>query len=284
MEHLSLEVMRSFVSIVELQGFNRAAEKVHLTQSAISMQIKKLESQVGQALFDRRGKQWLLTNQGEVLLSYARRMLELNDEVLGAMKETRLKGRVRIGVQADLMASKLPASIYRFIKSQPAVLVELKADTSDALQSQLVAGKLDVAVYLGIERNSRLDTQVLGSLPLQWIGPAAYSGFMAGASPLPLAVLGPECKMRQAASAALTQAGMPWRIAFQSAHLPAMLGAVAAGIGISVRTKMGLPDGVKVIPGSARLPALPTVQVLFCMADKEDRRAVLACKQFLAIL
>lgn len=274
--------MRTFVSIIELRGFNRAAEKVHLTQSAISMQIKKLESQVGQALFERKGKQWQLTHQGEVLLSYARKLLELNDEALQAMKETRLKGKMRIGVQADLMASGLPAAVYRFVKMHPEILIEWKVDTSDALQSLLLAGKLDLAAYLGVEKNIRLDAELLGSLPLQWIGPAADDDGVMKKSPLPLAVLGPECKMRQAASTALTQAGIAWRIAFTSSHLPAMLGAVATGIGISVRTKMGLPEGVRVLPKSARLPPLPLASVLLCSAAGEDRRAVSGCKQFLS--
>jgi DNA-binding transcriptional LysR family regulator len=87
--------------------------------------------------------------------------------------------------------------------------------------------------------------------------------------------------MRQAASTALTQAGLPWRIAFASSHLPAMLGAVSAGTGISVRTKIGLPEGVKVLPKSLQLPALPTVHALLCTAAKEDRRAVTGLKEFL---
>jgi len=276
MEHLSLEIMRSFVSIVELGGSNRAAERVHLSPSAISMQMTKLEGQVGQALFERKGKQRSLTQQGEVLLSYARRMLDLNDEVLGAMKETRLRGKLRIGLQADLMGSRFTSAIYRFVKMHPAVVVELKADTSDALQALLLAGKLDLGVYLGLEANKRLDTEVTGSLPLQWIGADAP-----GESPIPLVVLGPECRMRQAASAALTKAGIAWRISFATSHLPAMLGAVAAGIGISVRTKLGLPDGVRVLTKSARLPPLPVVKVLMCMAGGEDRRLVLECRQFL---
>jgi DNA-binding transcriptional LysR family regulator len=144
-----------------------------------------------------------------------------------------------------------------------------------------LARKLDLAMYLANEANPRLDAERLGSFPLHWIGPASDEGAIVHRSPLPLVVLGPECKMRQAASEALTQAGIPWRIVFGSNHLPAMFGAVFAGIGISARTKVGLPEGVRVLPKTVQLPPLPSVHAFLCSAPGEDRRAVLGLKQFL---
>ena len=143
MEHLNLEALRTFISIVDLNGFNKAADKVNRSQSAVSMQMKKLEEVTGRSLFEKRGKKHVLTNQGEILLSYARKILDMNDEAFLALKETKLKGKVRIGIQVDFAETLLPKTLFAFTKTYPEVLIDLKIDTSDILQQHLIAAKLD---------------------------------------------------------------------------------------------------------------------------------------------
>ncbi|MBS1661311.1 MAG: LysR family transcriptional regulator [Bacteroidetes bacterium] len=276
MEHLDLDVLRTFVSIVDLNGFNKAAEQVHLSQSAISMQMKRLEDQTGHALFERKGRQHTLTHQGEVLLSYARKMLELNDEALLNLKESKLKGKIKIGLQLDLAQSHISNAIYRYARLHPEMTIDLKVDASDTLQELLTKRKLDLIFYLSREKNRTFDSVPLSTHPLEWIGAPSYSN----QSPIPLVTLGPNCKMRQAISAALTNAGIPWRIAFTSSSLPSAWDAVSAGIGITARTRIGMPASLTVLPKSLGLPPLPAVQAYLCTSPGETSRLVNKIREF----
>jgi DNA-binding transcriptional LysR family regulator len=281
MDHLNLELLRTFISVVELNGFNRAAVKVHRSQSTISMQMKKLEEVAGGGLFEKKGKKHVLTNQGEVLLSYAKRILELNDQALQTLKETKLKGKVRVGLQFDFAESTIREALFKFSKTHSEIMIDLRIDSSDVLQQQLSGGKLDIAVYLARERNPGLDSSAMGNFPVKWIYSPLTKVLPAEGSRISLAVLGPNCKIRQMASSALSQAGIPWHIAFSSSSLAATFGAVAAGIGISARTIIGLPPSLKFVPAGAGLPKLPVVTAFLCTAINEDALAVLRLKDFL---
>lgn len=281
MEHLSLDVLRTFVFIVELKGFNKVAERVHLSQSAISMQIKKLEELSGQALFERKGKRHLLTHQGELLLSYAKKMLELNDEALQVLQQTKLKGKVRVGMQMDFADSSKAAYLHRFIKMHPEILLDLKVDASDVLQHMLSEGRLDIILFLGREKIAGFDAHALGSYPLKWFHSPATGGIPIDGSPLALAAMGPNCKIRQMSSAALNEAGIPWKIVFTSNSLSAVWGAVSAGLGICARTRIGAPASLKAVPKTAGLPDLPVVNAWLCTMAGEDRRTVLQLKDHL---
>lgn len=282
MEHLNLEACRTFLSIVELNSFNKAAERVHRTQSAISMQMKKLEELTGKPLFENKGKKHFLTSHGEVLLSYTKKLLELNDEFFIVAKETKLKGTIRVGLHLDFADSQFPIALYRFNKAFPEILLDLRIDTSDILQQELTSGKLDMAVYLAKDKNPELDSTSLGSFPVKWIYAPEQSSLIKDKSlPLPLAVLGPNCKIRQMASLSLNNAEISWRIAFSSSSLSAMWGAVNAGIGISARTEIGLPAALSPVPASFGLPKLPAVKAFLCTANDEQAQAVMSLKNFL---
>jgi DNA-binding transcriptional LysR family regulator len=281
MDHLNIDALRTFISIVDLNGFNKAADKVNRSQSAVSMQMKKLEEMTGHGLFERSGKKHLLTNQGEVLLSYARKIIDLNDEAFLTLKDSKLKGKVRIGLQIDFAETSLPRTLIEFARKYPEVLMDLKIDTSDVLQQQLIARKLDMAIYLAQDTSGELQSQVLGTFPLKWIYSPPYHISSLRKPPLPLVVLGPNCKIRQLASLALNNAGISWRIAFTSSSLSATWSALGAGIGISARTTIGLPSSLKIIPALFGLPKLPAVHAYLCTAGKNDSAVVLHLKNYL---
>jgi DNA-binding transcriptional LysR family regulator len=281
MDHLNIDVLRSFISIIDLNGFNKAADKVNRSQSAVSMQMKKLEEMTGHGLFERSGKKYLLTNQGEVLLSYARKIIALNDEAFLALKDSKLKGKAKIGIQIDFAGSPLPKALIEFARKYPDVLMDLKIDTSDILQQQLIAGKLDMAIFLAQDKSDELQSQVLGTFPLKWIYSPSYNIPSLLKTPLPLAVLGPNCKIRQIVSLALNNAEISWRIAFTSSSLSATWIALGAGIGISARTTIGLPPSLKIIPAKFGLPELPAVYAYLCTAGKNDSVVVLHLKSYL---
>jgi DNA-binding transcriptional LysR family regulator len=281
MDHLNIDALRTFTSIIDLNGFNKAADKVNRTQSAVSMQMKKLEEMTGHGLFERSGKKYFLTNQGEVLLSYARKIIHLNDEVFLALKDSKLKGKVRVGIQIDFAESPLPKTLIAFARKYPEVLMDLKIDTSDVLQQQLIAGKLDIVIYLAQDTSGELQSHVLGTFPLKWIYSPPYNISTLRKPPLPLAMLGPNCKIRQIASLALNNAGISWRIVFTSSSLPATWSALDAGIGISARTTIGLPPSLKIIPAKFGLPELPAVYAYLCTTGKNDSVVVLHLKNYL---
>jgi DNA-binding transcriptional LysR family regulator len=281
MDHLNIDALRTFISIIDLNGFNKAAGKVNRSQSAVSMQMKKLEEMTGHGLFERSGKKYLLTNQGEVLLSYARKIIDLNDEAFLTLRDSKLKGKVRIGIQIDFAESPLPKTLIAFARKYPDVLMDLKVDTSDVLQQQLTAGKLDMAIFLAQGTSGELQSEVLGTFPLKWIYSPSYNISSLRKPPLPLAVLGPNCKIRQIASLALNNAGISWRIAFTSSSLPATWSALDAGIGISARTTIGLPPSLKIIPTVFGLPKLPTVYAYLCTSSKNDSAVVKHLKNYL---
>lgn len=285
MEHLNLEACRTFLSIVELNSFNRAAEKVHRTQSAISMQMKKLEELTGKPLFEKKGKKHLLTSHGEVLLSYAKKMLELNDEFFTISGETKIKGTIRIGIQLDFSESELPKALYQFNKTYPQILLDLKVEAGPVLQQEMISGKLDMIIYFSNEINPELDSVNLGSFPMKWFyAPEHASLLKSRLSPLPVVVLGPNCKMRQMASFSLNNAEITWRIVFSSSDLSAMWGAVNAGIGISARTAVGLPAPLAPVPISYGLPELPGMNAYLCTPKGEQTQAVMSLKNFLLAL
>ena len=282
MEHLNLEACRTFLFIVELNGFNKAAEKTHRTQSAISMQMKKLEEVAGKPLFETKGKKHLLTNHGEVLLSYAKKMLDLNDEFFMVSNEAKLKGTIKIGLHLDFAESELPKVLYRFNKAHPEITLELKIEPSDVLQQDMANGKLDMIIYLTNESNPELNSIRIDSFPMKWIYAPGHSSLIKNRlQPLSLAVLGPNCRMRQLASLSLNNAEITWRISFSSSNLSAMWGAVNAGIGISARTEIGLPPSLAPIPNSFGLPKLPTVHAYLCTDNSEQSKAVIILKSFL---
>jgi DNA-binding transcriptional LysR family regulator len=281
MDHLNIDALRTFISIIDLNGFNKAADKVNRSQSAVSMQMKKLEEMAGHGLFERSGKKRLLTNQGEVLLSYARKIIDLNDEAFSTLKDPKLKGKVRIGIQIDFDETPLPKTLVAFARKYPEVLMDLRIDTSDALQQQLIAGKLDMAIYLAPDKNGELQSQVLGTYALKWIYSPLCNVSSLLKPPLPLAVLGPNCKIRQIASLALNNEGISWRIAFSSSSLRATWSALSAGIGISARTTIGLPPSLKIIPNKFNLPELPPVYAYLCTAGKNDSVVILHLKNYL---
>lgn len=280
MEHLSLDVLRTFLTITELEGFNRAAEKVSRSESAISMQMRRLEELTGQSLFEKKGKKHQLTHQGEILLSYTRKMLELNDEALLTLKQSRLKGRVRLGLQQDFSGSVLTETLVKFCKSFPDILLEITVDTSDALQQQLIKGKLDMALYLAKEKNASLESTSLGTFPLKWVYASGHNALLKE-RPLSLVLLGPACKMRQTGTHALNQAAIPWRAPFTSSHLSAAWAAVDAGLGVSIRTAIGLPPSLRTATSSAGLPALPSVHAFLCTRQSGGTPPVLRLKEVL---
>jgi DNA-binding transcriptional LysR family regulator len=218
------------------------------------MQMKKLEGQAGTDLLRKSGRGLELTAAGETLLGYARRILDLNDEARTALAGLDLAGTVRLGLQEDFGERLLSNVLGHFTRSHPDLQIEAVIARNSELIAQLQAGKIDLA--LGWHTDAALPSvELLGDYPMRWIGSAAQDPVR---EPVRLVALQAPCLMRKAATDALDRAGMPWRVVYTSASLAGIWAAVAAGLGVTVRTDLGLPGDVRVLD---ELPALPGIRL-----------------------
>lgn len=271
-----LDVLRTFVAGVELGSFAKAAERLGRSTSAVSAQLKKLEEQTGTPVLRKSGRGMALTDAGETMLAYARRLLELNDEASSALRGSELEGWVRLGLQEDFGESLLTGVLGRFARAHPRVQVEVRIARNTELLERVGAGRLDLALAWDTGLPSPHSERV-GVVPLRWIdGAEAHAAWpREDREPLPLVMLESPCIMRTAATEALDRAGVPWRIAFTSASLAGIWAAVAAGLGVSLRTPYGLPASVRALPPQETLlPALGELGLRLYRADAEPAPAV----------
>ena len=270
-----LDVMRTFCTGVELGSFARAADRLGRSTSAVSAQLKKLESQCGTPLLRKSGRGLVLTEAGETLRGYALRLLELNDRAVAAVRGSELRGLVRLGLQEDLGESVLPHVLGQFARAHPHVRIEASVARSDELRERMALGQFDLALLWDVGMNHAcVHGEHIMRLPLQWIGPASLdaaeagwarglNGGTQGDEALPLAMLEAPCPLRDIVTAALDKKGLAWRHAFNSASLTAVWAATAAGLGLSVRTPFGLPAHVRPLDAQALgLPALPSMDLI----------------------
>lgn len=261
-----LDVLRSFVAGVELGSFGRAADRLGRSTSAVSAQLKKLEEQAGVPLLRKAGRGLTLTDAGETMLAYARRLLELNDQASVAVRGTRLQGRVRLGLQEDFGEILLPHVLGQFARAHPQVRIEARVARNAELLERVAAGELDLALAWDHDA-ARPHGVRLAELPLCWIGPAVTDPARAAPArdadgALPLVAFEAPCLFRSRATDALDRAGIAWTAAFISPSLAGLWAAASAGLGLMVRTPLGLPAGLRVLaPGEQGLPPLPPLSL-----------------------
>lgn len=270
-----LDVMRSFVAGVDLGSFAKAASRLGRSTSAVSAQLKKLEDQAGTPLLQKAGRGTVLTEAGEVMLGYARRLLELNDEAANALRGTQLAGHVRLGLQEDFGESVLPEVLGQFRRAHPQLQIDVLLGRNATLLEAFKAGRLDLALAWETEPPSSFIEHVV-TLPMCWVTADATPPLDA-ASAVPLVVLDAPCLMRKAAIDALDRAGSAWRIAFTSPSLAGTWAAVKAGWGFSVRTPLGLPPTLRTLDAAAAgLPALPALGLALYHGEHSDQPAAAA--------
>lgn len=256
--NLDMDLARTFVAICESGNFSRAAERVHRTPSAVSLQVKKLEEMVGRSLFIREPRAVVPTGDGEMLLGYARKLLRLNDEAMARLLLPQIEGHVRLGAPNDTGVFAIPSILKRFASTHPHVSVDVRLDYSRALRQRFDAGNLDVAL---IGANDRPDAtaEEIHHEKLVWVG--LKDGDAMTRSPLPLAVAGPGCWWRGAALEALDIAGVDYRIAYSSETCNGQLAAVEADLAIAPLPATVVSSSIVTIPTSQRLPDLGTYRV-----------------------
>lgn len=256
LHNLDLDILRTLVTTHDVGGFAQAADRLGRTPSAISLQMKRLQEELGTPLFRRHGRALKLTEAGQTTLGYARRMLALNDDLLQTMRGVTLAGTVRVGAPQDF-ASVLPDALHQFSALYPRTQVELRIEGNGALIEALDKGQLDIALTIGFA--DRKEVLLLGELPVVWISSRAFR--MQDGS-LPLAVLGPQCAFRRAAVKELEAAGIAHHIAATSPSLDGLWAALQGGLGITARTAIQLPAPLVADRLPHRLPGLPIFPVV----------------------
>ena len=272
--NLNMDVLRTFVTGLELGSFSKAAQRLGRSQSAISTQLRRLEEQAGKALFKKSGRGLALTTAGESLLSYAKRILELNDEAIDGLQDSEVEGWVRLGIPQDFAEGWLTGVLGRFARAHPKVRVEVRAEQNVLVIERLVEGELDLAIAWGAD--DKVHAERLLDLPMVWIGRSDWTGVKRlGSEPLPLVAFEPPCVFRSAGIAALDAVGISWRLAFTSPSLAGLWAATEAGLGVTLRTGIGLPRSLTVLKlASSGLPALPKVQLTLCRKKRGAAAAV----------
>lgn len=255
-----LDVLRTFVTGIELGSFAKAADRLGRSTSAVSTQIKNLEAQLGTPILRKAGRGLEPTPAGETLLSYARRLLALNDEAVIAIASDNLEGQIRIGLQEDFGESFLTHILGDFSRAHPRVQIEARIARNAELIDLIQSGQLDIA--LAWDAGQQIEnSEMLGTVAMQWIGKAESD---INEIPLPLVLFNAPCLMRSAAIAALDNVGRQWRVAFTSPSLNGIWSAVNAGLGITVRTSAALPQHLSIIND---LPKLPTINLFLHSAS-----------------
>lgn len=257
MHLLDSDQLKTFVAIADAGSFTRAADMVHKTQSAVSMQMKRLEERVGRPLFARDGRGFRLTDEGERLLDYARRIVRLNAECLSTFSEAELTGRVRLGLPDDYADRYLPEILARFSRSNPRAEVTVMCEPSPHLIDRVQTGDLDLAIITHVDR--RGPSEIVRSEQLLWVTSALHA--VHEEDPLPLALGRPTCDWRQSATEALERSGRTFRILFVTWNSTAVHAAVLAGLVVSVLPESALRPGMRILGPSDGFPALPSCKI-----------------------
>jgi DNA-binding transcriptional LysR family regulator len=260
---LDLDLLRSFVSVVDTGGFTRAGQRVHRTQSTVSQQIRRLEETLGYPLLHRNGKQATPTEQGERLLSYSRRILALEQEAREVLAQPAGDGVVRLGIPEDFAAYRLTELLSDFTHSRPGLRLDVRCGLSVQMRRALERGELDIAIY----KRDAGESGGVAAWPeqLQWITsrkrPVDFDR-----DPLPLVMSDQGCLYRNRMIHAIESAGRTWRMAYTSPNLPGIQAAVSAGLGISILSTVAILPEHRVLKPTDGFPQITNTEVALVTA------------------
>ncbi|GAB0119145.1 LysR family transcriptional regulator [Acidisoma sp. 7E03] len=260
-----IEALRTMVVGSDLGSFARAAVQLGRSQSAVSMQLKRLEDQAGRPLFQRKGRGLIPTEAGETLLAYARRMVAIHDEAAMALGAPSALPAIRLGLPQDFFEDVMPAALAAFADVRPKAHVDVRAGRNYALEEEVTAGRLDVALAFAEPGRARSGV-LLSLMPTLWFGPDRLShGALAYPGDLPLVLFDSPCLFRQAALRSLDEAGIRWRLSLTTPSLSGIWAALRFDLGITVRTAHGVPPGIARLDHA--LPALGALELRMLTAS-----------------
>ena len=254
---LDTDQLRSFLAIVDSGSFTRAAERVHKTQSAVSMHIRRLEEQFGCALFVKHGRGARLTTEGESLIEFARRMIQVEAGAFAALSRKGLRGAARLGIPDDYAESFLAEILTRFYRWHPLVEVSVVCEGSVDLAAQVSAGALELALVT--DHEGLMGLELLREESLVWVASERFR--VEDGEPIPLALSSLACLWRRATEEALAKAPRATRALFFSKNYSAIGSVVRAGLAATTLPASMVGEGMRVLGQAEGLPELPMTRM-----------------------
>jgi DNA-binding transcriptional LysR family regulator len=260
---LEFALLRSFVSVVDTGGFTSAGERVHRTQSTVSQQIKRLEESLGYPLLHRDGRQATPTEQGERLVSYARRLLALEQEARDVIARPESEGVVRLGLPEDFAAYRLTELLSDFARSRPGLRLDVRSGLSARLRHAIERGELDLALY----KRDGGETGGIAAWPerLHWVTSRKHP-IKFRRDPLPFCMSEQGCLYRNRMIHAAEAAGRAWHMAYTSPSLAGIQAAVSAGIGVSILPEVAILPEHRVLKTKDGFPVITNAEVVLVTA------------------
>lgn len=251
-------LLRAFVAVCETGGFTRAAERLNLTQSAVSHQIRRLEEQVGRPLLHRTTRKLTVTEDGEDFLRHAEQILQSQEALTRRFRSSTISGVIRLGVPENFIGDRLPQLLGRFARQYPSIRLEVSVSVCLDLRAKIDTGELDLAV--AITQSNDEGGTVLRQTQFVW---ATADHFVRPEnSSLPFAFSPPPCALRAIGIDALNVSGVDWHVAFTSANQHGLKAAVKAGLAISIFAKEEIEPWMVVLDENDGLPPLPKAKYL----------------------
>jgi len=254
--NLPIDYLRTFIALADTKGFTRTGRQVNRSQSAVSMQIKRLEDEIGKKLFERIGKTVKLTAEGNILIKYALRIVKEHDDAVQALSKPDLEGFIRFGSPEHYTIGVLPKLLARFAAVYPDVLIEMRCENSDKIKEAVDSGELDVGICTQVSDGG----QVISHDPVVW---AADPGFILQKhKTVSIAVFEADCIFRTWALEALEKFGLPYRIVYVSRSISGLIDAVRAGFAIAPIILSNVPSDLKIVGLENGLPVLPVSNIV----------------------
>lgn len=260
--NLQIDYLKTFIALAETKGFTKTGLQVNKSQSAVSMQIKRLEDEVGKKLFERIGKTVKLTPEGHILLKHAMRIVKEHDDAVRALSKPDLEGFIRFGAPEHYTIGVLPQLLARFAEAYPDVVVEMRCENSDVIKEAVDKGELDLGICTQISDGG----QVISHDPVVWV---AQPGFvMQKHKTVSLAVFEEGCIFRTWALEALEKAGIRYRIVYVSRSISGLIDAVRSGFAVAPIIRSNAPPDLKIIELEDGLPVLPVSNIVLHKTKK----------------
>lgn len=261
---LSIELLKTFLAAIETGSFTRAAEVVHRTQSAVSMQMKRLEEEIGKPLFVQNRKTIVLTETGELLREHAIRIMQSHDDAIVAFKRPALSGKIRFGVEEDYSSVVLPNVLSQFALSHPAIRVDVYVADAVELKAKLDKGELDFALCTEIMDHGT----VIHRDPTVWV--TSPNHLIHEKDPLPIAVYHDGCIFRKWTIEALEKQRKAYRIVYVSTSVSGIIAAVESGLAIAPLGLSYMPNHLKALGPESEFPLLPTARIILHKSPAVD--------------
>lgn len=265
MRNLDITILRSFVTVVESGGVTRASGLLNLTQSAVSMQIKRLEELLDAQLLDRSNRQISLTPEGEQVLGYARKMVEMNDVIFSRLTDQVFEGELILGVPHDIVYPFIPQVLSKFNAEFPRMRVQLQASHTVLLKKQFARGECEL--ILTTEYDLGENGETLSTLPLRWVG--APGGNAWKKRPLHIA-FGQKCRFRQIGLQKLEDAGIAWESAVESASDRTIEATISADLAVGAMLEGTEPPQLELIQHNGALPDLSVQDINMYLAPSAN--------------